>query len=98
MTSQASYKFLQPLRRTANLQPKVVTMQVSGAALARDGRATMTALIGAGMFGVVPHPIASLGSYRHDRCESSVGEITTQEQVAHARHKLESERMGGDVL
>ena len=69
MTSQASYKFLQPLRRTANLQPKVVTMQVSGAALARDGRATMTALIGAGMFGLVPHPIASLGSYRHDRCE-----------------------------
>ena len=32
----------------------------------------MTALIGAGMFGLVPHPMACLEPYRRDRHESSL--------------------------
>ena len=69
----------------------------------------MTALIGAGMFGLVPHPMACLEPYSRDRHESplfaeddrppvhGVREATTREQIAQPRRKLESAGMGGGV-
>ena len=67
----------------------------------------MSALIGAGMFGLVPHPIASFSSYRRDQCEvpredaglvaCRIREITTQDQVAPPPRKLETARLGGHV-
>ena len=69
----------------------------------------MTALIGAGMFGLVPHPMVCLEPYRCDRHEApsfaqddgppehGVGETTRREQVAQPRRKLESAGMGGGV-
>ena len=69
----------------------------------------MTALIGAGMFGLVPHPMACLEPYRRDRHEAplfaeddrppvrGVRETTTREQIAQPRRKLESAGMGGGV-
>ena len=68
----------------------------------------MTALIGAGMFGLVPHPMACLEPYCRDRHESplfaddlppvrGVREATTREQIAQPRRKLESAGMGEGV-
>jgi hypothetical protein len=69
----------------------------------------MTALIGAGMFGLVPHPIASFGSYRHDQREvpapgehgglatRRIREVTTPEQVASPPRKLDTAPLGGHV-
>ena len=62
----------------------------------------MTALIGAGMFGLVPHPMACLEPYRSDRHEPrpplrGVREATTREQIAQPQRKLESTGLGGGV-
>jgi hypothetical protein len=69
----------------------------------------MTALIGAGMFGLVPHPMACLEPYRSDRHESllfaeddrppvrDVRDATTREQIAQPQRKLESTGLGGGV-
>jgi hypothetical protein len=69
----------------------------------------MTALIGAGMFGLVAHPIACLEPYRRDRHEApslaaedgppvrGVWEMIAREQIAQPRRKLESAGMGGGV-
>jgi hypothetical protein len=69
----------------------------------------MTALIGAGMFGLVPHPMACLEPYRRDRHAArslaeddgppvrGVRETTTQELIAQPRRKLESAGKGGGV-
>jgi hypothetical protein len=69
----------------------------------------MTALIGAGMFGLVPHPMACLEPYCRDRHESSLfadddrppvrvaRDATIREQIAQPRRKLESAVMGGGV-
>ena len=69
----------------------------------------MTALIGAGMFGLVPHPIASFGSYRRGRGEvppsgedaglatRGIQEMSTREQVASPPRKLETAPLGGHV-
>ena len=69
----------------------------------------MTALIGAGMFGLVAHPMACLEPYRRDRHEApllaeddgspvrGVRETTAREQIAQPCRKLESAGMGGSV-
>lgn len=69
----------------------------------------MTALIGAGMFGLVAHPIARLEPYRRDRYETpsftgedgppghSVRETMAREQIAQPRRYLEAADMGGGV-
>lgn len=69
----------------------------------------MTALIGAGMFGLVPHPMACLEPYRRDRHEAplfaeddgpparGVRETTIREQIAQPRRKFESAGVGGGV-
>jgi hypothetical protein len=76
----------------------------------KSGRAATTALIGAGMFGLVPQPMACLEPYRRDDRLTArsfaeddgppvrgVREATTQEQIAQTRRKLESAGMGGSV-
>jgi hypothetical protein len=69
----------------------------------------MTALMSAGMFGLVPHPMACLEPYRRDRQKSllfaeddhppvrDVRDGTTREQNAQPRRKLESTGLGGGV-
>jgi hypothetical protein len=69
----------------------------------------MTALMGAGMFGLVPHPMACLEPYPRDRHESllfaeddhppvlGVQEATTRERIAQPSRKLESTGLGGGV-
>jgi hypothetical protein len=67
----------------------------------------MTALIGAGVFGLVPHPMACLEPYCRDRHESRLfadddrspvpgaRDATTREQIAQPCRKLECAGMGG---
>src|SRR5262245_19804933 len=109
MAPQAPYMLPQALHGPPIERPKVVTMQVSGAAMARNGRATTSALIGASMFGPVPHPVASLGPYRQSNARSlrwgrtiglpvrTIREMTSREHIAQPRDKLESAGVGGGV-
>jgi hypothetical protein len=69
----------------------------------------MGALLGAGVFGLVPHPLACLEPYRHDRrgrfltaeddapLLRGVQHATTREQIAQRRPDVESARLGGGV-
>jgi hypothetical protein len=69
----------------------------------------MTALIGAGMFGLVAHPIACLEPYRRDRYEAPpfteaddppgcrVREPMAEQQIEPPRRHPEGAGMGGGV-
>jgi hypothetical protein len=72
----------------------------------KNKRAAMTALMGAGMFGLVPHPMACLEPYRRESrllaeddlpLLHGVRDATTREQIAQPSRKLESTGLGGGV-
>jgi hypothetical protein len=75
----------------------------------KNRRAAIGALIGAGVFGLVPHPMACLESYRRARREPylfgeevrlpqrDAQDANTREQIARPRHELENAGMGGGV-
>jgi hypothetical protein len=80
-------------------------MQLSNRRIEGDWRLAMTALIGAGTFGLVAHPTVCLAPERpvrwplavFDEDDGSGGRRIAREPIAHPHCKLEDADLGGGV-